>query len=751
MTRKPLYNIPKGSILQLDGRDLKVSGHEEGGYSVECPETGECLTLSIERVETAIRNRNCDVISPLECERKKALLAYTGGNELFDNLDDDVKKIVRGRLALVLAQDELIADGFKVTQRSLNKCGEHRRELLVRANKIAPDYNFLKAKRGGKLATGFDVPQGRTLAAYRDVYHKFGQNPVVLADKDHLKGRWNDEDNGIQRLVAWQERYIDYVLNRWLDERKPPLAGVHNLAQTVFHRTPYEIAERAEFPTITTLRNRIKATNKVVIEVGRGGRQHATNKKGASSTDIRAQAYGDEFEVDQCLLSVMSCDDGKVRAKIVDPDEVSDELADNEIRRCWLHLIIDVATREVLGWILSETADADHSKALLRMATRDKTKEKVRYGCKHDPAPPVRLRHSLADNGTATRNSEIYAAQLGMGITVKTARANTPKDKEYVERAFGTVQWDVLNFCPGYTGSRPGELTGYEPKASAKITHDDLYGTITRYFIDEYPFRPHFGTGMYGATPRQKREQAIERYGVIDAPKQRDRILHLGVKVDATTTSEGVKAFNIPFNSNELQDFTGGDATKVTVHLDPDDLRRIYVTAAGSKEVVPVYLSMTIFKDVTLEEAIEIMEAATKLNPTLRELHAEHLKDARARRARESGFFPDSRDPASYQKIEKLRQRAAKLTQVEARRFTNPGDMAGPGDLMSRSSNDGAIPALSSGCDQTASSAVGTGDNASKQQAAKAAHAAPESGAVPRAGTNDIKTMTFGPIKDSKL
>lgn len=145
------------------------------------------------------------------------------------------------------------------------------------------------------------------------------------------------------------------------------------------------------------------------------------------------------------------------------------------------------------------------------------------------------------------------------------------------------------------------------------------------------------------------------------------------------------------------------------------------------------------------------MEAATKWNPTLRELHAQNLKEAKARRARESGFFPDSRDPANYQKIEKLRRRAAKLIQVEKRPFTNPGDLAGPGDLMSRSRNDGAISARSSGCNQTATIAACTGTNAPKPQAAKTAHAAPESAAVSRTSKNDIKTMTFGPIKDSKL
>ncbi|MBL3597983.1 hypothetical protein JMM63_20940 [Rhodovulum sulfidophilum] len=72
-------------------------------------------------------------------------------------------------------------------------------------------------------------------------------------------------------------------------------------------------------------------------------------------------------------------------------------------------------------------------------------------------------------------------------------------------------------------------------------------------------------------------------------------------------------------------------------------------------------LSMTIFKDQSLEEAIEIMESAMKSNPSLRVLHEENLSEATQRRTTESGFLRDSRDPLSYRKIEQLRRRAEKL------------------------------------------------------------------------------------------
>ncbi|APX23582.1 MAG: hypothetical protein CML50_18060 [Rhodobacteraceae bacterium] len=747
MTAKPLYNIPKGSILKLDGRELLVSVREESGYAVECKETGECFTLSLERVETAIRHRDCEIIKPADVEKRKALLKYADGFECVEQLSEKDQRIVQARLALVIAQDELRAEGVKLTQRSMDKSGIHRRLLLTRAEKIGSGYDLLEPRRGGQPSTRLEVPQGRTLAGLRDVYHRFDQNPVVLANRFHMRGRREP------RLYEWQERFIDYVLNQWHDPKQPKLASVYKLATKVFRRSPREMAQDLNFPSITTIRTRAKAISDVVTVLGRGGTRHGTNTKGAGSTDVRALAFGEKFEWDQCLLSIFSSGDGVVRAEVIDPKEAPQELADNEIRRCWLHVILDVATSEVLGWVISETADADHSKALLRMATRDKTKEKVRYGCKQDPVPPVRLGLALADNGTATRNADVYAGQLGMGMTVMTARAHQPMDKQMIERLFGATQWDVLNFRPGYTGSRPGELTGYEPKPSAEISHDDLYGTLTRYFIDEYPFRPHRGTGMYGATPRQKQEEALKLYGPMEPPSQRDRCLHLGAKVQATTTSEGVRAFNIPFNSTELQRFAAGSPKRVTVHLDPDDLRKVHVTAEGEDAVMEARLSMTVFKDQTLEEAIEIMEAATKSNPSLRELHDRHLGEAMKRRALESGFFPDSRDPSSYQTLAQLEARASKLLQVETRPAAYVGATAAPGHLMSRGRTSGVVPARPAGAAPFKPPSPSTPPRASAPppQSAGPTDVPPGEVSTSAPDPDDIKTMTFVRIKDSKL
>ena len=459
MSHAPVFTILKGSVLKWDGRNLRVAVCYEGSFAVECEETGECFSLSVESVEGAIKARDCDVISPRDAAKRNELLAYTGGFEDIQQLPKEKRVAVQAIAALVLSILQLKSEGIKVTQRSMDKGGEHRQLLLQKAHELAPQFGFLRSQRGGKLAEGFVVPQGRTLARYCKAFDQFDGNLVVLAGRDHLKG------SRAPRLVPWQQRFVKQVIDRCLRETKPILADVYVLEKALFVQTAEDIARCAEWPSITTVRNHYNAKSVVAKAFGRDGKEHAYNRYGAGSTDICALIFGGDLQTDQYLFSIFTRKDGSLGAEVIDPKTAPEELGENEVCRCWLHVIVDVATRMPLGWIIAQSADADHTMALLRMATRDKTKEKVRYNCRNDPAPPVRLGMVSADNGSATRNSQLYAAQLGMGMVVKANRTNHANDKPYIERLFGTIQGKVLSILPGYTGSHPKHLQGMTLKA----------------------------------------------------------------------------------------------------------------------------------------------------------------------------------------------------------------------------------------------------------------------------------------------
>ena len=681
MSSGPVYKIPFGSELILDRRHWRVVGKDRDGYAVEGIDDGECLTLSFDRVDKAIAANDAQLITPKMAESKRRLIEFTGGFERVEQLPKPEQRDIRARLALIRAMESIEGEGVKLTQRYLS-----RRDVRQRLRKLAIEFTENKQLfhdvHLGDASLPHVLPQGRKLQEMRRTFLEYDRNPVVLMRRHHKKG-W---EKGRSRLCLVGERFIDYVLNLFQTLTQAKRALIYEGACDVFEVPEDAFLQGFKFPSITTVKNRAAQIGKVVTEIGRNGRRYSKNKYGAGSTNIRAIKYGETCATDQAYLSIFTDAKGATHVQEIDPQLEGTPLdeANGEVRRLWLFFMIDVATRMPLAWLLSETADGDHQKKLLRMAMRDKTREKVRYGCDHDPAPPVKLALVKSDNGTAARNADIYASQLGMGTKVLTGRAYNSVDNSYAERPFGTLQWKVLNFLPGYTGSRPGELNGYDGQKNAAITPDTLMGTITRFWIDEYPHSPHRGTGMYGATPRQKLDETIKTYDGIDAPEPEMLRLHLGEKETVTTTSEGIKIFNIPYNSTELQLFRRGVNKEVTVFLNPDDLRCVTILNQENSDKITAELRMTTFADLTLEEAIADMRSAIEDNPEKRALHAEHLRKARARRIRESGFFPDSNLPSSYTKIDELRRQADQMAHVEYIPMPRTGPTTAPGTIMRR-------------------------------------------------------------------
>jgi len=685
------YRIPQGSELVLERRRWRVVGKEADGYAVEGLDDGECLVLPFQRIHDALTVGDGKVISPVMEERLKILLAYTGGFEKISQLPEGEQRDVRARLGLVHAMEALEAEGKKLTQRYLNR-RDVRQRLRDMAKTLTNNPHLFHGAYIGSAKRPHSLPTGRVLQEMLNNFIRFWREPVVLMRRHHRKG---PQEENRQRLCSTQECFIDYVLNLYMEKRQPKLAPLYEGATEAFKLSEHDILTGVKFPSITTIRTRLRQETPAVKEVGRNGKRHAQNKYGAGTTDVRALKYGETCPTDQCLLSIFTDAKGNVGIKKIDREKANDPLEEEEIRRLWLFYMLDLATRMPLAWILAESADGDHQKKLLRMALRDKTREKVSYGCNREPAPPASLALVKSDNGTAARNAPTYASQLGLGTAVMTGRAYNSTDNAYVERMFGTLQWKVLNFLPGYTGSGPDELNGYDGKQSSEITPDALMGTITRYFIDEYPYTPHNGTGMFGATPWQKFEEVSARNDGIDAPNADELRLHLGVEEQATTSSEGVQIFGIPYNSPDLQEFAGGARKKCTVFLDPDDLREVTVLSHETKKKINANLSMTIFADLTLDEAMAVKRSAIEANPELRTLHAQHLSEARRRRIRESGFFPDSNLPSSYTTIDKIRQDAAEMAYVELAPLSRSMETSGPGNIMNRSGHSGpryAVP-----------------------------------------------------------
>ncbi|MBT52695.1 MAG: hypothetical protein CMF72_04690 [Mameliella sp.] len=718
MIGRPQYKIPVGSTLDLDDVRWSVTGKDQGKVFVVNLESGEISKFSLAWLQKKIEDFSCKVKTPLEEAKREELLQYTGGFDRLENIKSKEERLnIRARLSVVLAIEELEKEGFKTTHRFLSTDGVRAR-LLEDAIAFSGDRHIFNKAKIGSTNSPWDLPKGRTLADWLATYCYFDRNEVVLMSRHHMKGPKGQERC---KLSKPQLRFIQYVLSIWLRVRKPKLAPLYRKAMAKFKVSPQERAEGFVFPSLTSIYNWRHAISKLVETLAREGERQAVNLIGAGQTEIRAQGFGDEVETDQLHISLFINDAGVVRARRLTKAEENEEPAPNEIRRVWLHYMIDIATRMPLAWVLAESADSDTTMQLIRMATRSKEREKIKYGCKGTPAPPVRLRKVVSDNGNAVRNGKVAAALLGMGTIYKTVRTYHSNDKPHVESAFRTFEFQVPGFENGYTGGEPGALPGSDPRGEASLSLEAFYGTINRYFIDEAPHQEHRGTGMYGATPAQKLRQVAKKHREIKAPDVENRQIQLGITKEFTINSQGVQPFGLPFNSTALQQFDGAKGKKVLVHIDPDRLHYALITAEGyAGEPIKAHISMTAVRDCTLPEFLQLKQDAVDADPHLKDMDDQVLQAALKRRAEASGMFPDSGDPLNYTRLAELERRAERLARVECRPTESYAGTVRAGSIM---------------------------DHARSVSAAKNTSETPAS----ETGTESPKHKTFDKITESKL
>lgn len=688
MTKRFPYKVPNGSDLTLDGQTWRVDGKDRDGFLVTGDEGAQTL-LTFDRVKTAIAQSKCQVTTPKEREEIIRLKEYTNGLTDITQLSEEQQRNARALAALINVIDELEAEGRKITHAYLNQ-PIVRKRLYARALEITGDKRLFEGLTLGstkpRLAEpGSVFPKGRTLCERRETYQSFGRNPVVLAHRHDQKGLHGE---AACKLSPWQIKVVLYCLNRFCNPTAPQLSEIYEATKALMPIPEEEMLTGRSHPTIVTVRNWQKGISFIAQKYARLGARAAKNKYGTGSTDQRALMFGERVLTDQAYLSVFTKSDGTIGAEEIDPTTASPELGENEIIRVWLHLMIDTATRMPLAWTISETAGSDHTFHLLRMATRDKTREKIEFGCKNDPAPAAGLLLTVADNGTATRNGPVYSSQLGLGAAVQTGRTYHSTDNPHMERIFGTFQFSVLNFEAGYVGSKPGDNPGYDAEAKTRLTPYDIMRVASLYFIDEYPLEPHSGVGMFGATPAEKLDEVLELYDGVEAPVPENRIIQLGLQRTVSTTSEGILFDGIPYTSPELNLFSDGKAKKVDVYLDPDFLGTVIVRPHGTKQKIEAKLSYSAYADLTYFQAKQLMKVAAQGKPKKREQSNKDLLEAKRRRALESGFYPNPNCHESYMSLSRYEKQAEANAQIGPNKGTPRVQTTKPGSITDRPKKD---------------------------------------------------------------
>jgi len=608
------YAIATGLQMKTPGCTRILYPNGNGTYRAEHARTGAVEILSYHEVLSFLHQPGTSTVS-LEAASTTAARIRQGGFHYRQQISAVLQDQINLRKAIVIGVDHLVEMGVVVTAASLNR-EENRRMIREVACQLYTTRPINLAPRGGSTRMVAFIPKGRTIMTYRQRYIESGYDEMALVDQAWLRG--NRTSRIPTRLRELMTMAIEQI---HLDLKKPNISAalrrLHTLTTEENAKCKLNGVAPLKLVTHKTLAEHIKMIGSTTLAIARDGERAVANNRSRGTTDERALMIGELIEVDECKLSLISVAKNKGWWERLSDDQ-KDALneIDSIIRiRLWLVLMLDVATRMPLAWVLTDRPSKEATLEAMRMATRDKTREKILYGCKCDPMPAVGIGCLKGDNGYGIRNAAVKAATLGILGQSLDARTYHGVDKPYLERMFGSMESILINLIHGYTGRRAGALPGYDPINNGVLDCEELYGLITRYLVDEYPNERHYGVTMMGQRPIKRMAFIDHNYGAVAAPSPHDRRIHLGWENEVKITNEGVKVFGLPYSSPELQAVSDQVEGKVSVFSDPDCTNHVTVLIKGHPEPILADLAWTSMSDLTIPEFLAIAESARAEDP----------------------------------------------------------------------------------------------------------------------------------------
>ncbi|HEY9037876.1 MAG TPA: transposase family protein [Roseovarius sp.] len=463
----PRYNYPAGTEVTLFSQKMAMNRLTDDGYELTNKENGDTSVVSFSKFVEYLKSPAMRIESAGGMPTSVVELRL-GGLKNAEQLSAIQEENGRFHFALCCGMSML----REKRRREMGGRGDHlsiqdmndpanRKFIKLIAETVFGKKIHLSKVRGGKSNDWF-MYQGRTLIKYLNIYDSIGpedDSVAALASLDHLKG------NETQRITP---RLREIMTKAWeevgLDLKGPGVANVFkHLEMLVLEENQSRKRNGLELlivPSQKTLRaHRDDLLSPSEYLLATKGERYSRNKRGRGSTDIRALMIAEMVEIDECKASLITSakEKGYWHTLAVEDQEALKQIDEDIRSRLSILVMIDIASRMPLAWIVSDQPRTEATLALLRMATRDKTKEKVIYGCDGDPTPAMGLGMIKNDNGVGLRNAKIKQVLLGSGASSTDARTYASSDKPYVERMFGTVESVLLKLIHGYTGRKPGE------------------------------------------------------------------------------------------------------------------------------------------------------------------------------------------------------------------------------------------------------------------------------------------------------
>ena len=295
-----------------------------------------------------------------------------------------------------------------------------------------------------------------------------------------------------------------------------------------------------------------------------------------------------------------------------------------EIERLWLLVVIDVATRCVLGWTLGFGRECDRfdaietiKRALVPAAVPvlslpglslmpsggfvSQVLPQTQFACWRQ----IRLDNARAH--LATTSLDVLCETLG--CTADFGPAYEPDDRPFIERFFGTLTTTLSRRLPGALPLRSRQdqakalarLQGKKDALRLIVTAQELQ-ELLEVAIWNYHGTPHAGLG--GLTPLEMMSRHVlgikrpaVRLRILPAPmRQQPALLHDPVMCQvrgqaARGEKPHITYMHVRYTSVQLASRVGLVGQSLRIHADPQDLRRLVVATESGEILEPLQAS----------------------------------------------------------------------------------------------------------------------------------------------------------------
>ena len=316
------------------------------------------------------------------------------------------------------------------------------------------------------------------------------------------------------------------------------------------------------------------------IDLNRKGKNFAVRKYGGVGKTERATRTGQTFMVDEWEVDARNIAlSGPIREGL-DEETLNAIKAMPKTRR-WMYVVMDVATRYIVGFGLSESQNSEAAVRALRMATQDKTDLAQAAGCQCD-WQGFQFESLESDTGAAFHAQPTQRVVSEACATYVYPKVGQPQLRGIIERVFLTFTERAMPYIPGRTFRNPQQRGDYDTEGRAVLTDDQLALIFIRFIVDVYHQTKH--SGLFGETPENALKRLSGTTGLPPKLSQTSLRRAFGIRQERTITSRGIRFLGIDFGGNNetLQAIRKASGTnKRAFYVDSEDLGKISIWNDG--------------------------------------------------------------------------------------------------------------------------------------------------------------------------